>query len=359
MMLSVLSKCFYAFLTLFGVVTIVFFLFNVLPGDPAQMMVDQQEDSQQLEQIKKKYGFNLPILSQYLLYLNDLSPLSYHSVNNKDLSFFLENKYVGFSIVKTSNFEVAIKFPHLRTSYQKRGKKVSKVISETLPNTIILAISAISISVFFGLILGVISAVYFNTWIDRWLQLLSTLGMSVPSFFSAILFSWFFGFLYHQTTGLNMTGSFYQMDDYGEERLIMLKNLILPSIVLGIRPIAVIIQLFRSSLLDVLSQDYIKTAYSKGLSKFEVIHRHAIKNALNPVITAISGWFASMLAGSVFVEYIFGWKGMGKEIVNSINSLDIPVIIGIVLTVSTLFIVINILLDFIYTLLDPNIKLTN
>ena len=350
---------FYSFLTLFGVVTIVFFLFNVLPGDPAQMMLDQNEDSKQLEQIKKKYGFNLPILSQYLLYLNDLSPLSYHSVNSEDLSFFSENKYFGFSLFKTSNFIVAIKFPHLRTSYQKRGKKVSKVISETLPNTIILAFSAVSISVFFGLILGVISAVYFNTWIDRWLQLLSTLGMSVPSFFSAILFSWFFGFLYHQFTGLNMTGSLYQMDDYGEERLIMLKNLILPSIVLGIRPIAVIIQLFRSSLLDVLSQDYIKTAYSKGLSKVEVIYRHAIKNALNPVITAISGWFASMLAGSVFVEYIFGWKGMGKEIVNSINTLDIPVIIGIVLTVSTLFITINILLDLIYTLLDPNIKLTN
>tara|TARA_Y200000002_G_scaffold136652_1_gene112641 strand:- start:104 stop:1183 length:1080 start_codon:yes stop_codon:yes gene_type:complete len=359
MMSSIISKLFYSFLTLFGVVTIIFFLFNVLPVDPAQMMVDQQEDSQQLEQIKKKYGFDLPILSQYLLYLNDLSPLSYHSVNNEDLSFFSKNKYFGFSLVKTSNFVVAIKFPHLRTSYQKRGKKVSKVISETLPNTIVLAISAISISVFFGLILGVISAVYFNTWIDRWLQLLSTLGMSVPSFFSAILFSWFFGFLYHQTTGLNMTGSLYQMDDYGEERLIMLENLILPSIVLGIRPIAVIIQLFRSSLLDVLSQDYIKTAYSKGLSKVEVIYRHAIKNALNPVITAISGWFASMLAGSVFVEYIFGWKGMGKEIVNSINTLDIPVIIGIVLTVSTLFITINILLDLIYTLLDPNIKLTN
>ncbi len=359
MMLSIISKLFYSFLTLFGVVTIIFFLFNVLPVDPAQMMVDQQEDSQQIEQIKKKYGFDLPILSQYLLYLNDLSPLSCHSVNNEDLSFFSKNKYFGFSLVKTSNFVVAIKFPHLRTSYQKRGKKVSKVISETLPNTIVLAISAISISVFFGLILGVISAVYFNTWIDRWLQLLSTLGMSVPSFFSAILFSWFFGFLYHQTTGLNMTGSLYQMDDYGEERLIMLENLILPSIVLGIRPIAVIIQLFRSSLLDVLSQDYIKTAYSKGLSKVEVIYRHAIKNALNPVITAISGWFASMLAGSVFVEYIFGWKGMGKEIVNSINTLDIPVIIGIVLTVSTLFITINILLDLIYTLLDPNIKLTN
>jgi peptide/nickel transport system permease protein len=181
--------------------------------------------------------------------------------------------------------------------------------------------------------------------------------MSVPSFFSAILFSWFFGFLYHQYTGLNMSGSLYEMDDFGEGRVLQLKNLILPAVVLGIRPIAVIIQLMRSSLLEVLSQDYIKTAYSKGLSTFQVIYRHGIKNALNPVVTVISGWFASLLAGAVFVEYIFGWKGMGKEIVTALNTLDIPVIIGIVLTLSSLFILINLAVDFIYAQLDPQVKL--
>ena len=359
MIYSIISKLFYSLLTLFGVVTIVFFLFNILPGDPAQMMVDQQEDSQQLEQIRKKYGFDLPVSEQYLLYLNDLFPISYHSLNDQDLSFYTSYKYDGFPFFRTSNFLIAIKLPHLRTSYQKRGKKVSKVIAETLPNTIILALSSIIISVFFGFFFGIISTIYFNSWIDRWLQLFSTLGMSVPSFFSAILFSWFFGFLFHQQTGLNMTGSLYEMDDYGEDRLLILKNIILPAIVLGIRPIAVIIQLFRSSLHEVLSQDYIRTAYSKGLSKFEVIYRHGIKNALNPVVTSISGWFASMLAGSVFVEYIFGWKGMGKEIVNSINTFDVPIITGIVLTTSSLFILINITLDFIYSFLDPKIKLIN
>ena len=154
-----------------------------------------------------------------------------------------------------------------------------------------------------------------------------------------------------------MSGSLYEMDDFGVDRVLKLKNLILPAVVLGIRPIAVIIQLMRSSLLEVLSQDYIKTAYSKGLSTFYVIYKHAIKNALNPVVTVISGWFASMLAGAVFVEYIFGWKGMGKEIVVALNTLDIPVIIGIVLTLSTLFILINLAVDFIYALLDPKIKL--
>ena len=153
-----------------------------------------------------------------------------------------------------------------------------------------------------------------------------------------------------------MTGSLYELDDYGERMTLQLKNLILPSIVLGIRPIAVISQMMRNSLLKVLSQNYITTAYSKGLSKFNVIKNHAIKNSLNPVITALSGWFASMLAGSVFVEYIFGWNGLGKEIVNSLNTLDVPVLIGAVITIATIFIIINIFVDLIYSWLDPRVN---
>ena len=153
------------------------------------------------------------------------------------------------------------------------------------------------------------------------------------------------------------TGSLFELDDFGEERHLMFKNLILPAFVLGIRPLAVIIQLMRGSLLEVLSQDYIRTAKSKGLSRFKVVFKHGIKNALNPVVTAVSGWFASLLSGAVFVEYIFGWKGLGKEIVTALNTLDIPVIIGAVLTISTLFIIINILVDLIYIKLDPQVKL--
>ena len=352
-----LSKIFYAFLTLLGVVTLVFFLFNVLPGDPAQMMLGQNQSSDQLELVKKKYGFDLPVSKQYLLYLNDLSPLSVHSTDSEDMSFYSAEKYSGIPVLANESLVLAIKWPYLRTSYQKRGKKVSTVISETLFNTMILAVASIGIAIFFGIILGIVAAMYYNSWVDRWLQFISTLGMSVPSFFSAILFSWFFGFLYHEYTGLNMSGNLYEIDDFGEGSVLQLKNLFLPAVVLGIRPIAVIIQLMRSSLLEVLSQDYIKTAYSKGLSTFQVIYKHGIKNALNPVVTVISGWFASLLAGAVFVEYIFGWKGMGKEIVTALNTLDIPVIIGIVLTLSSLFIMINLIVDFIYAQLDPKVKL--
>ena len=136
----------------------------------------------------------------------------------------------------------------------------------------------------------------------------------------------------------------------------MWKNLVLPAFVLGIRPIAVFSQLMRNALLEVLNQDYIRTAKSKGLSPFKIIYKHALKNALNPVITAVSGWFASMLAGAVFVNYIFGWNGLGKEIVNALNTLDLPVIMGAVLTIALTFILINIIVDIIYAQLDPKIK---
>ena len=357
MLRNLLYKLIYALLTLFGVVSLVFFLFNVLPGDPAQMMLGQNENSNQLTLVKKKYGFDLPISRQYLLYLNDLSPISMHSKDEDELSYFTTEKYSAFPIIENENYIMTIKWPYLRTSYQKRGKKVSIVIADTFSNTFVLAVASILISIILGILFGIVATLVHNSWIDRWLQILSTLGMSVPSFFSAILFSWFFGFLYHQYTGLNMSGSLYEMDDFGEGRVLQLKNLILPSVVLGIRPIAVIIQLMRSSLLDVLSQDYIKTAYSKGMSTYQVIYYHGIKNALNPVVTVISGWFASLLAGAIFVEYIFGWKGMGKEIVTALNTLDIPVIIGIVLTLSSLFILINLAVDFIYAQLDPKVKL--
>ena len=145
------------------------------------------------------------------------------------------------------------------------------------------------------------------------------------------------------------------MDDFGEEYRLVLKNLILPSIVLGIRPIAVISMMMRNSLIETLNKNYIITAYAKGLSKSKVILNHCIKNSLNPVITALSGWFASLLAGSVFVEYIFGWNGLGREIVNSLNVLDVPVIIGSVLVISFAFIMINIFVDYIYKYLDPRI----
>ena len=219
-----------------------------------------------------------------------------------------------------------------------------------------MAVSAIGIAIVLGILFGILSAVYKDTIFDRTISIISTLGMSVPSFFSAILFAYFFGFVLHEFTNLNMTGSLYEVDDFGEGSYIQIKNLILPAFVLGIRPLAVIIQLMRNSLLEVLNQDYIRTAKAKGLSMARVVRKHALKNALNPVVTAVSGWFASLLAGAVFVEYIFNWNGLGKEIVTALNTLDLPIIMGSVLIIATMFIIINIFVDIIYGWLDPRIR---
>lgn len=351
-----LQKIGYAFLTLFGVVTVIFLLFNILPGDPARMMLGQNETAEQVAIVKKKYGFDQPLSKQYVYYINDLSPISFHNLSEEDYTYFSDKKYTGLKLFNVGETNVVIKAPYLRESFQKNGKKVSAVISETLPNTFVLAVSSIIIAMVLGVFLGIVSAKFKDSWIDKLIQLVSTFGMSVPSFFSAILFAWIFGFLLHNYTGLNMTGSLYEVDDFGNGIYIQWKNLILPAIVLGIRPLAVVSQLMRNSLLEVLSTDYIRTAKAKGLSDFAVISKHALKNAMNPVVTAISGWFASMLAGAVFVEYIFGWNGLGKEIVDALNTLDLPVIMGAVIVIASLFIIINIFVDVIYGWLDPKIR---
>lgn len=357
MVKQLIYKLGYALLTLWGVVTVIFFLFTVLPGDPARMMLDQNEDPEQLAKVRAKYGFDKPVSTQYGYYLNDLSPLSFHASDHTNYTSLTSGKYSATPLFTIGSTTVVLKYPYLRESFQKTGKPVTQVIAETLPNTIVLAVSAILIAIIIGIILGIISAQMRDTWVDKTIQIVSTLGMSVPSFFSAILFAWLFGYALHSFTNLNMTGSLYEMDDFGEEVHIRWKNLILPALVLGIRPLAVVIQLMRNSLLEVYNQEYIRTARAKGLSTYQIIKNHAIKNALNPVVTAISGWFASMLAGAVFVEYIFGWNGLGKEIVDALNTLDLPIIMGAVLVIATLFVIINILVDFVYKWLDPKVKL--
>ena len=343
---------------LWGVLTLIFFLFTILPGDPARMMLDQREDSEQLLALKKKYGFDKSISAQYFYYLNDLSPLSFHSKNKDAFHYLNSGKYQYKTLLATENSAFVVKFPYLRESFVKRGKSVSAVIADTFPNTFVLAISSIAIALLIGILLGVLAAVFKDSIIDKLTLFFSVLGMSIPSFFSAILFAWFFGFLLADITGLSMTGSLYEVDDYGRGEYINLKNLILPAITLGIRPLSVIVQLTRNSLLDVLQTDYMRTAIAKGLSKFVVLFKHGLRNAINPLVTAVSGWFASMLAGAVFVEYIFAWNGIGKEIVDALNNLDLPVVMGAVLFIASVFVFINIVVDIIYGILDPRIRIT-
>ena len=348
----------YALLTLWGVITVVFFLFNILPGDPAKMMLGQRSDISTIESIRKELGLDKSKGAQYLKYLNDLSPLSLHNERNSESYIYLDNE--KYQYIKLLNFSVkrtlVLKYPYLRRSYQSK-KQVSQIIKETLPNTFILAIASIIFATFAGIFLGVIAAIKKDSLFDRLSLLFSAFGMSLPSFFAAILIGWIFAFVLGDLTGLNLTGNLYEIDDFGEGIHLQLRNLILPAFTLGIRPLSIVVQLARNSMLDVLSQDYIRTAKAKGLSFSRIIWKHALKNSLNPVITAISGWFASLMAGVVFVEYIFGWKGLGFIIVDSLNNYDLPVVVGCVLTISVMFIIINTLTDLLYGILDPRIKM--
>jgi peptide/nickel transport system permease protein len=329
-----------------------------MPGDPARMMLSQREDSQQLQLIKQKYGFDKPIVNQYFLYLNDVSPLSFHdNSDDENYTSISSGKYNVVSFFSVSGTDVVFKYPYLRESFVKRGKTVTSVISDTFPLTLVLASTSILFAIIFGIIFGVFTALYKDTIWDKVVLFISVLGMSLPSFFSSIIVAWFFAYLLHDFTGLSMTGSLYEVDDYGRGRYLNLKNLILPAFTLGIRPLSVIIQLSRNSMLDVLSMDYVRTATAKGLSRFVVVFKHALRNALNPVVTVVSGWFASLLAGAVFVEYIFAWNGIGKEIVDGLNSLDMPVVMGSVMLIASVFVVVNILVDMAYAIIDPRIRL--
>ena len=317
-------------------------------GDPARLILGQSGDKKTMENIRKDLYLDKPKWKQFLLYANDISPIAYHSaedIKKKNLKGFFfggENKF-------------GIKVPYLRKSYQTK-KDTWDVLSEALPATLILALTAMLFACFFGILLGVLAAVKKGTVFDTSSMIISIAGISAPSFFIAIIVAYFFGYVLHKYTGLNITGSLYEMDEVTGERYLMIKNLILPAFTLGIRPLAVIAQLTRSSMLDVLQQDFIRTAYAKGLSKTAVVFKHALRNALNPVITAITGWFAELLAGSFFIEYIFGWKGIGKVTVNALEKLDYPVVMGAVLLSAFIFICINILADFIYALVDPRIN---
>ena len=317
-------------------------------GDPARLILGQSGDKKTMENIRKDLYLDKPKWKQFLLYANDISPIAYHSaedIKKKNLKGFFfggENKF-------------GIKVPYLRKSYQTK-KDTWDVLSEALPATLILALTAMLFACFFGILLGVLAAVKKGTVFDTSSMIISIAGISAPSFFIAIIVAYFFGYVLHKYTGLNITGSLFEMDEVTGERYLMIKNLILPAFTLGIRPLAVIAQLTRSSMLDVLQQDFIRTAYAKGLTKTAVVFKHALRNALNPVITAITGWFAELLAGSFFIEYIFGWKGIGKVTVNALEKLDYPVVMGAVLLSAFIFICINILADFIYALVDPRIR---
>jgi len=356
----ILKRLLNAIAVLFGITTLVFFLFRILPGNSEYLKQGEAIDVAAQSRILADQNRNQPLFLQYFLYLNDLSPISLHNLNKKESGLYFDQlKYPSAKIILKLGTEkiIVVKPPYLRRSYQS-NRKVSDILMDALPETALLALMALALAAVIGISLGALAALYQGKFMDKITLLFSVLAMSMPAFLIGILIAWIFGYLLSEFTGLNMTGSLYTQDDYGNGEFLDLKNAILPAFALSLRPLAILAQLTRTTLMDVLSQDFVRTAKAKGLATFKIVTKHVLRNAASPLLTAISGWLAGLMAGAVFIETIFGWKGIGKEVVDALDKYDLPVVMGAVLLFAVLFLVIQFLIDLIQAFFDPRIRLS-
>ncbi|MCX6160640.1 MAG: ABC transporter permease [Ignavibacteriae bacterium] len=293
---------------LIGVISITFILMFIMPGDPARMMLGQRSDEESVRSIREELGLNKPVYTQYIIFMS------------KALRGDLGVSYIT-------------------------NRNVSKTILEKLPATAVLGFTAIFISFIIGVFAGVISALKQNSFLDFLSMSVALFGISVPQFVLALLAV----FIFSATLGWFPIAG-YITDGWN--------HLILPALALALRPMAITARITRSSMLDVMTKDYIRTARAKGLSEFKVIYKHALRNALNPVITAASSSLAATLGGVFFIEYIFNWPGIGLLAMDSIMKLDFPMIQGTVMFSAVIFVLINLLVDIMYALLDPKVKIS-
>lgn len=305
-LLYVLGRVHYAIWVLAGVVVVTFFIRP--PGDPARVLLGQHADSVSVAAMREQLGLDRPLYEQLYLYGKNI-------VTDGDL---------GRSIVTR--------------------RPVTEIISERLPATVLLAFTSMAIAILGGIALGLVATIRPNSWIDTAAMSTSLLGISLPSFVVGLLFILVFG----------VTLEWFPNSGYIDRGW---QYLTLPLVTLAIRPMSIIARVTRSSMLDVLGQDYVRTARAKGLSMTTVYVRHALRNALNPVVTTISAWFAGLLAGTYFIEFVFNWPGIGYASFTAITQLDYPVIQGTVLLTAVIFVVTNVVADIIYSILDPRIRL--
>lgn len=302
----VLRKVLYTLLVLSGVVVVTFFIRP--PGDPARVLLGQRADSASVAALREQLGLDKPLPYQIGAYVSNLG--------RGDL---------GRSIAT--------------------NRPVSETIAERFPATALLAFTSIIIATFLGILLGVIAAWRPNSWVDTITMSTSLLGISLPAFVVGLLLVLIFG------VGLE----WFPISGYIDRGA---EHLVLPMITLAIRPLSVIARVTRSSMLDVLGQDYVRTARAKGLSDISVFMKHALRNALNPVVTTVSAWFAGLLAGTYFVEFIFNWPGIGLAAFNAIEKLDYPMIQGTVLFTAIIFVSVNTIADILYGFIDPKVRVS-
>ena len=302
----VMRKVLYTLLVLVGVVLVTFFIRP--PGDPARVLLGQRADSASVAALREQLGLDKPL---------------YHQVGTYMLN--LTKGDLGRSIASQ--------------------RPVSETIMERLPATALLAITSITIATVLGIFIGVIAAWRPNTWVDSTMMSVSLLGISLPAFVVGLLMVLLFGVVL----------GWFPISGYVDKGP---EYLVLPMITLAIRPLAIIARVTRSSMLEVLGQDYVRTARAKGLSTQAVFLKHALRNALNPVVTTVSAWFAGLLAGTYFIEFIFNWPGIGLAAFNAIEKLDYPMIQGTVLFTAIIFVGVNTIADILYGYIDPKVRVS-
>ncbi len=349
-----MKKAAYSISIVLGVCILVFFLFRISGSDPVRNVLGENTSSEMIENTRVRWNLDLSTTEQLGLFLNDLSPISFHSSETESRWKYRTEDYTGV-MLPLGTMGVALKVPFLGRSYIS-DKSVNALLVDTLPGTLLLAVVSIVMAMIMGIVLGVYSARHEGSKRDKWILTLSSLGMSAPSFFVAVLISWLLAIKWGAYTHLPMNGSLFKVDPW-QGKVIAWENMVLPILTLMIRPLGVIVQLTRNAILETMSMDFIRTARAKGLSESTIMWRHALPNSLNPVLTAISGWFASLLAGAVFVEFVFGWKGLGQLMFQAIEKQDLPVVMGGVIVISVFFVVISSGMDRLYAKLDPRVRL--
>ncbi len=347
-MKPILKKSAFLLSVLLGLVLFIFTLFQALPN-AEEMLTSQRADAKTKQAIVAELGLDQPLHLQALYYINDLSPVScYDTASQKRI-------HLTGASVRMGGVEWWLKLPYLRTSFQSK-QPVGAMLFQAFVGTMILALAAMVIALALGVPLGVLAAMKQGKWIDHTIVGFSAIGISMPSFFSAMLFSWLFGFVWHEYTHLPMTGSLWEVDELGENRLWVWSNMILPALALGIRPLAVFIQLTRNTMVEMLAQDFVRTAKAKGHSTWAATLKHALPNAMNPLITSVGGWFSSLLAGSFFTEYIFQWRGLGKVTIEALQQSDFPVVMGAVLFTACVFFILHTITEWLYVWIDPRVR---
>ncbi|MGO4572612.1 ABC transporter permease [Microvirga sp. 2TAF3] len=289
---------------LVGVSLIVFLMIHLIPGDPAVLIAGIDATEQDVAAVRKSLGLERPLVAQY-------------------------GEFVGR--VAVGDFGKSF----------RTGRPVSEEIGFRYWNTMILGLSAVAFGTLLGVATGILTAVYRNGWFDSTILAISLLGISVPSFFLGIILMLFFSVY---LGWLPLTG----MESW--------KNLILPTLTLGIPNAAIISRITRSSLVEVLNQDYVRTARAKGVKESIVVGHHGVRNALIPVVTVVGLQMGYLLGGAVVTETVFAWPGIGRLIVQSISARDFPVVQASVLLLALTFVMINLLTDVLYRILDPRIK---